>query len=616
MDFIKTMLVYMMLVVGSATEAAPAVPVPEATAAPVAQLEQTAQPTEAPDLEATETPAAQSALVATLAPTAEPTATPSPTPVVYTALYVNDRGEDVRRLQRALTEQGYLNDKIDGIFGQKTRRAVEAFQQANGLTVDGVAGQAMLKLLYEGPEPETTPEPTETPAPVFRGVAVPVYYVDENEKLLAQGSTTCFTTTTIYANSSKVGADYELTGENAATVTIRDGVATPASVTFRYTRKAAPTEAPKALSVPVYYMSDTGMILYQASESMTPGSRKTVKADESLVPAHYTLSGAETVQVTMDETGLAVPSAAIFTFRSVSPTPAPGEDVALVPVRYMNEAGVLLNETIMRLGFGESWDVEADPEMVGETEQLISESPVTVAVDAEGAPVPAVVIFTYKDVEPAEEATEAPTAVPTRTPSPMPTEAVPTAAPTEAPTEVPVTKEPTGKPTEQPTATPTAAPTEEPTREPTAAPTAEPTAAPTPAPTATPTAAPTPEPTEEPLRLPEEGVLQAGSAVQFNGKTLDCPWYWDAQGRAMVNINEFADAVDIRVNPSEEFFLLGAFSSVTYENGQLQSLKIAGRDCTQDALYWKQNLYLGEQVFSVLGCTFAVDGDTLVIRYK
>ena len=389
MDFIKTMLVYMMLMVGSATEAAPSLPPTEVPViAPTAAVETAAQPTQQPDLTATEapavteTPVVPSALVATLPPTQAPTASPAPTPVQYTVLYVGDRGEDVRRLQRALTEQGYLNDKIDGIFGQKTRRAIEAFQRANGLTVDGVAGQAMLKLLYEGPEPAATEqaaEPTETPEPVFRGVKVPVYYVDENEKLLAQGETTCFTTTTIYANSSKVSPDYTLAGENSATVTVRDGVATPASVTFRYTQKAAPTEGPKAFSVPVYYMSDTGMILYQASENMTPGSQMEIEADSSLVPAHYTLSSEAKIRVTMDETGLAFPSAAIFTFRGTVPTPAPGEMIALVPVRYISEAGVLLNETVMRLGYGESWDVEADPEMVSEGEKLISESPVTVA---------------------------------------------------------------------------------------------------------------------------------------------------------------------------------------------------------------------------------------------
>lgn len=634
MDFIKTMLVYMMLVVGSATEAAPAVQPPVTVAPAPTQIEQTAAPatdqpvtaaTEAVEETAAPNATAQSALVATLAPTAAPAATPAPTPIQYTALYVGDRGEDVRRLQRALTEQNYLKDKVDGIFGQKTKRAVEDFERANGMTVDGVAGQAVLKLLYEGPEPAAPEETAETAAPVFRGVKVPVYYVDENEKLLAQGETTCFTTTTIYANSSKVGADYALAGESSATVTVRDGVATPTSVTFRYARRAEPTEAPKMYTVPVYYMSDTAMILYQSSVSMAPGSQMTVEADPGLVPEHYTLSGAASVQVTMDEAGLAFPSAAIFTFRGVTPTAEPGEDAVLVSVRYMNEAGVLVNETVVRLEYGESLDVEADPEMVEENQELVSESPVTVTVDEDGTPVPAVVIFTYKDVP---QATEAPTPAPTRTPSPKPTEVIPTAAPTGEPTQVPATKKPTGQPTEQPTKAPTAAPTAEPTAEPTAAPTPEPTAEPTPAPTLAPTpeptaeptpvptAAPTAEPTEEPITLPKEGVLQAGNTVQFNGKTLDCPWYWDAEGRAMISIKEFSEAADIQINPSQEFFFLGAFSTATYENGSLQSLKIAGKDCTQDVLYWKQNLYFGEKVFSVLGCTFAVDGDTLTIRYK
>lgn len=609
MDFIKTMLVYMLLVVGSATETGPAaLPAEAPTAAPAAVVETTAQPEEAPAAEATDAPTVHSALVATLPPPPTAAPTPAPTPVQYTALYVGDRGEDVRRMQRALTDQGFLNSKVDGIFGQKTKKAVEDFQKANGLPVDGVAGQTMLKLLYEGPD-ALKPQPTEAPAteaPVRSGVKVPIYYVDENEKLLAQSETTCFTTTTIYANSSKVGADYALDGENSATVTVRDGVATPASVTFRYARQAAPTDAPKEFPVPVYYMSDTGMILYQASVSMAPGSQKTIEADTDLVPAHYTLSSEDKVQITMDEKGLAFPSAAIFTFRGTVPTPAPGEQAAVVPVRYMNEAGMLLNESVEKLAYGESRDVEADPEMVEDGFRLVSESSVTVAVDEAGTPVPAVVIFTYKE---AEVATEAPTAVPTRTPSPMPTEA-PTPAPTKEPTEAPATKEPTDKPTEQPTTAPTAAPTPEPTAAPTAEPTAAPTAEPTPEPTAT------PAPTEEPVKLPAEGVLQAGDNVLFNGKTLDCPWYWDAEGRAMISVSEFGQAMDLPVAPEKDFFLMGAFSTVAYENGRLQSLKIAGKDCTQDALYWKQNLYIGEQVFSVLGCTFTVDGDTLAIRYK
>lgn len=50
-----------------------------------------------------------------------------------------DRGEDVVRLQWALTDAAFLC-KADGEFGPATDRAVRAFQGAHGLTVDGIVG--------------------------------------------------------------------------------------------------------------------------------------------------------------------------------------------------------------------------------------------------------------------------------------------------------------------------------------------------------------------------------------------------------------------------------------------------------------------------------------------
>ncbi len=57
------------------------------------------------------------------------------------------RGEDVKALQTALSEHGYSPGKIDGIFGRKTEKAVKAFQKANGLKVDGVAGPKTFRAL-------------------------------------------------------------------------------------------------------------------------------------------------------------------------------------------------------------------------------------------------------------------------------------------------------------------------------------------------------------------------------------------------------------------------------------------------------------------------------------
>jgi peptidoglycan hydrolase-like protein with peptidoglycan-binding domain len=47
----------------------------------------------------------------------------------------------VRDLQEALKALGYDPGPIDGAFGTTTETAVKAFQQAVGITVDGIVGK-------------------------------------------------------------------------------------------------------------------------------------------------------------------------------------------------------------------------------------------------------------------------------------------------------------------------------------------------------------------------------------------------------------------------------------------------------------------------------------------
>ena len=56
-------------------------------------------------------------------------------------------GEVVTQIQTKLKRWGYYNGAIDGIYGSATEKAVRLFQQKNGLTVDGKAGQKTLSAI-------------------------------------------------------------------------------------------------------------------------------------------------------------------------------------------------------------------------------------------------------------------------------------------------------------------------------------------------------------------------------------------------------------------------------------------------------------------------------------
>ncbi|MGI6031292.1 MAG: spore cortex-lytic enzyme [Eubacteriales bacterium] len=60
---------------------------------------------------------------------------------------LGSRGETVRVIQKKLTNWGYFNGTIDGIYGEQTRKAVIYFQQKNGLQADGVVGPKTLAAL-------------------------------------------------------------------------------------------------------------------------------------------------------------------------------------------------------------------------------------------------------------------------------------------------------------------------------------------------------------------------------------------------------------------------------------------------------------------------------------
>lgn len=56
-------------------------------------------------------------------------------------------GSVVTEIQQKLLNWGYYSGSVDGIYGSQTEKAVKYFQEKNGLTADGIAGQATLAAL-------------------------------------------------------------------------------------------------------------------------------------------------------------------------------------------------------------------------------------------------------------------------------------------------------------------------------------------------------------------------------------------------------------------------------------------------------------------------------------
>ena len=66
----------------------------------------------------------------------------------YSKLEVGSTGSAVKRLQYALYELKYYDGDISGTYDTVTENAVMIFQELNGLSIDGVAGQQTQQKLF------------------------------------------------------------------------------------------------------------------------------------------------------------------------------------------------------------------------------------------------------------------------------------------------------------------------------------------------------------------------------------------------------------------------------------------------------------------------------------
>lgn len=89
----------------------------------------------------------------------------------------------VKDLQTMLVDCGYLNDKIDGVFGKKTEQAVKDFQKKNNIGADGIAWPQTIRLLSTEwerlmgisatPTPTAAPTAVPTPEPTVAATIAP-----------------------------------------------------------------------------------------------------------------------------------------------------------------------------------------------------------------------------------------------------------------------------------------------------------------------------------------------------------------------------------------------------------------------------------------------------------
>ena len=73
------------------------------------------------------------------------------------SIIIGMRGDNVKMLQKLLSEKGFNVGPIDGVFGKITLKALKDFQSSSGLTVDGMADKDTLMTLERASNAEFNP---------------------------------------------------------------------------------------------------------------------------------------------------------------------------------------------------------------------------------------------------------------------------------------------------------------------------------------------------------------------------------------------------------------------------------------------------------------------------
>lgn len=259
-------------------------------------------------------PAVIETLAPTLTPAPLPTATPEPA-VIYPSLSMGSRGREVTDLQQRLKELGYLSGKADGAYGYNTKGAVETFQQMNGLTVDGVAGQKTQQILFEDKavvyadgHRAVKPDPTPLPDPA----TVIIRYTDQFDRVIYEEQRQIYSSVVIRAEGGKAPG-CKLKSASEQTVLYDEGKAYPHVVEFRYLSKDVPQTREIAVRYVTIDEKANRTVLWEETLTLDTGTSRTVECDLSLVPG-YMLISAPRLTAVVDSMANMAPAVIEFVF--------------------------------------------------------------------------------------------------------------------------------------------------------------------------------------------------------------------------------------------------------------------------------------------------------------
>lgn len=173
----------------------------------------------------------------------------------YKLLQNGDENNDVLKLQKALKSLYYFNYAATGTYGKITEKAVQEFQEENGLVPTGIADPATQEMLYNGESLVKSPNaPTPTPKPTVKPTAAPTAISSLNITL-KQGQTSTDVmfmqkqlaklgyfnnAATGYYGSITVSAVKNFQSKNGLTV---DGVAGPSTLKLLFSGNALSASA-------------------------------------------------------------------------------------------------------------------------------------------------------------------------------------------------------------------------------------------------------------------------------------------------------------------------------------------------------------------------------------